>query len=282
MKIYSIKAGDEIHVAVEGKNGLVDATNAGLIYTLEEIISGKGMDLLRTIAGEEDLMPVENPVYAPVAGKDAKLLCIGLNYAAHAEGMKDEIVATPTIFSKFSNALAASGSDVFLPPWEETYDYEAELVAVIGKKTWNVGVDRAMDCIFGYTCGNDLSCRSPQKRSSQWLIGKTMPGFAPCGPCIVTKDSFNPYESVSIRSYVNGELRQDGRTSDMLYGVAELISYASRYVCFEPGDLIFTGTPSGVVMEKVRDERVWLKAGDTVDVVIDGIGTLTNRFVGEK
>ena len=114
-------------------------------------------------------------------------------------------------------------------------------------------------------------------RSGQWLIGKTMPGFGPCGPCIVTADSFDPEAGKNIRSYVNGVLRQNGSTTEMIFSCAQIVSYASKYIRLEPGDLIFTGTPSGVALEE--KEKVWLKPGDVVDVFIEDIGTLTNRLV---
>ena len=148
-----------------------------------------------------------------------------------------------------------------------------------GKRAWNVTEEEAPSHIFGYTCGNDLSCRVPQKRTSQWLIGKALPGFGPCGPCIATADGFDPLSGKRIRSWVNGELRQDGSTADMIHSCARIVSYASRYIALEPGNLIFTGTPSGVALEKHGDEQKWLRPGDVVDVEIEGIGRLTNKMV---
>ena len=171
------------------------------------------------------------------------------------------------------------GAAVELPEWEESYDYEAELVIVMGKRAWNVTEEEAPSRIFGYTCGNDLSCRVPQKRTSQWLIGKALPGFGPCGPCIATADGFDPLSGKRIRSWVNGELRQDGSTADMIHSCTHIVSYASHYIALEPGDLIFTGTPSGVALEKHGDEQKWLRPGDVVDVEIEGIGRLTNKMV---
>ncbi|MCR5137253.1 MAG: fumarylacetoacetate hydrolase family protein [Oscillospiraceae bacterium] len=208
---------------------------------------------------------------------DSKIVCVGLNYRSHAEHAGFAIPETPTIFSKFTNALTFDGASVELPPWELSYDYEAELVIVMGRTAWGVSEEEAKDCIFGYTCGNDLSCRASQSRSGQWLIGKTMPGFAPVGPVIVPADNFDAFRPHAIRSYVNGELRQDGNISDLIFNCAEIVSYASRYVRLEPGDLIFTGTPSGTAME-YKDELHWLKPGDTVEIEIEGIGTLKNFF----
>ena len=205
-----------------------------------------------------------------VVSINSKVVCIGLNYRSHAEKAGFPIPEQPTVFSKFSNALAYDGDEVELPSWE--------LVIVIGKTAWNVSEEDAPACICGYTCGNDLSCRASQMRSGQWLIGKTMPGFAPVGPAIVSADSFDAFAPHAIRSYVNGELRQDGDISDMIFNCAQVVSYVSKYIRLEPGDLIFTGTPSGVALEKKDDEH-WLKPGDTVEIEIEGIGTLRNKMV---
>ena len=213
-----------------------------------------------------------------IVSANSKVVCIGLNYRSHAEKAGFAIPEQPTVFSKFSNSLAFDGDEVELPSWEISYDYEAELVIVIGKTAWNVSEEEAVSCICGYTCGNDLSCRASQMRSGQWLIGKTMPGFAPVGPFIVSADSFDAFAPHAIRSYVNGELRQDGDISDMIFNCAQVVSYVSKYIRLEPGDLIFTGTPSGVALEKKDDEH-WLKPGDVVDIEIEGIGTLRNTMV---
>lgn len=237
----------------------------------DEIIAGKQVDpSLGTPVTEE-------PSFGNILNRPGKLVCVGLNYKAHADNVDLKTADTPILFSKFADALAPAGSDVELPVWEDSYDYEAELVVVMGKTAWNVPEEKAMEYVFGYTAGNDISVRDPQKRTSQWLIGKTMPGFGPCGPCIVTADELDPFSGVGIRSYVNGELRQNGRTDQMIFSCAQIISYASKYIRLEPGDLIFTGTPSGVGLEK--KEKNWLKPGDVVDVEIETIGTLRNRFI---
>ena len=201
----------------------------------------------------------------------------GSYYKAHAEGIEMKLPEYPILFSKFDNALAPANANVVLPPWESSYDYEAELVIVMGKDCWNVSEEEAMDYVFGYTCGNDFSLRDAQMRSGQWLIGKTMPGFGPCGPCIVTADGYDPNEGKAVRSYVNGQLRQNGTTADMIFNCAKIISYASKYIKLCPGDMIFTGTPSGVALEE--KVKTWLKPGDVVDVEIEGIGRLTNKLV---
>ena len=279
MKIFNIKVNGGIHAAVEGVNGIVDAALAGFEYSTDEAVSGKGLDELEKIAADSSLPAVKDPVFANVLNMPGKLLCIGLNYAAHANATKEELPGSPTVFCKFPESLAACGAGIFLPPWEDSYDYEAELVAILGREAFNVSEEEAEGCIFGYACGNDLSLRAAQKRTSQWLVGKALPDFGPCGPCIVTADSIDPKDGLKIQSYMNGELRQNGNTADMIFSCAQLISYISKYIPLKPGDMIFTGTPSGVIMEKPVEQRVWIRPGDKVDVVIEGIGTLTNTFI---
>lgn len=275
MKLANIIVDGQTHLALVTERGVVDA---GSDLTMERVIAGQGMDKLRAMAEDKSLPVVESPVYANVLSQVGKLVCVGLNYKAHADGIKMQLPEYPILFSKFANALAPCGADVTLPPWEHSYDYEAELVIVMGESAWNVNEEEAMSKVFGYSCGNDLSLRDAQMRSGQWLIGKTMPGFAPCGPCIVTADSLDVAAGIAVRSRVNGELRQDGNTADMIFDCAKVISYASKYIALEPGDLIFTGTPSGVALEKDAAAR-WLKPGDVVEVEIEGIGTLANRMI---
>ena len=278
MKLCNIAVNGEIHLGIVKEKGVVDATAAGFGPDMERVVSGEGMEELRRMEAESGLPLIEAPEYANVLSRPGKLLCVGLNYRAHAQGVNMQEPDYPILFSKFDNALAPAGAEIDLPSWETSYDYEAELVIVMGKSAWNVSEGEAMDLVFGYTCGNDLSCREAQMRSGQWLIGKTLPGFGPCGPCIVTADSFDPGEGKRIRSYVNGELRQDGSTADMIFNCARIISYASRYMKLEPGDLIFTGTPSGVALER-QEGRRWIEAGDKVDVFVEGLGTLSNTMV---
>ena len=279
MKLCNIQTEGGVHLALMTQRGLVDATAAGFVPGMDELIAQGLPEELYRLAEDGSLPIVEEPSYANVVNNIGKLVCIGLNYKAHSEGINMKLPERPIVFSKFANALAPAGASVELPEWEESYDYEAELVLVMGKRAWNVSEEEAMDYVFGYSCGNDLSCRDAQLRSGQWLIGKSMPGFGPCGPYVVTADEFSLEPGKQVRCYVNGQLRQDGNTDEMIFNCADLISYASRYVALEPGDLIYTGTPSGVALEKSEGKRSWLKKGDRVDVEIEGIGTLTNYMV---
>ena len=277
MKLCNILVDGAVRLAVVTERGVVDAAAAGL--SMREVIAGADRAPLEAIAADPSLPVAAEPVYANVVDPVGKLVCIGLNYRQHAINTNMPIPKYPVLFSKFADALVPSGAAVELPAWEDSYDYEAELVIVMGREAWGVSREEAKACVFGYTCGNDLSCRDAQMRSGQWLIGKTMPGFGPCGPCIVTADEFDPDEPHAIRSYVNNEKRQDSDITDMIFPVAEIVSYSSRYVHLSPGDLIFTGTPSGVALEGGENKYGWLRAGDEVEIRIDGIGRLRNRLI---
>ena len=219
----------------------------------------------------------EAPAAPAVTGSN-KILCIGLNYRQHAIERGLPFPAAPVLFSKYPNALCADGDNIRLLPEYTEYDYEAELVAVIGKTARNVCAEDALDYVFGYTCGNDLSTRDLQKtRGGQWVLSKSLDGFAPVGPCVTTSDEIDPTD-LRIRCRVNGELRQDSSTSDMIYSVAQIIEDLSRHMTLAPGDLIFTGSPQGVIQGYPTDKRQWLKPGDQMDVTIENIGTLHNTL----
>ena len=215
---------------------------------------------------------------APVLTGTDRIFCIGLNYRQHAKECNLPLPPAPVLFNKFSNTLAAHGDCVKLEPDYKEYDYEAELVAVIGKPARNVSADEALDYVFGYTCGNDLSCRDLQfARGNQWVLSKTFDGFAPIGPCLVPAGEVDP-QDLAISSVVNGEVRQNSNTNDMIFTLAEIIADLSRHFTLQPGDLIFTGTPQGVMHGYPADQKNWLKPGDKVDIVIETIGTLTTTF----
>ena len=209
-----------------------------------------------------------------------KILCVGLNYKSHAEETGGEAPKEPVIFSKFNDALAEDGQEIVLPPWHRCYDYEAELVTVMGAPLYHAGSEEeARAAIGGYTCGNDLSARDCQFRSNQWLIGKSLPGFAPIGPRIVPATQFDPSAPHRITCEVNGVTVQDDDVTNMIFSCAGIVAYISQFMPLSPGDLIFTGTPSGVILGKPKGHRTWLKPGDEVAVTIEGIGTLRNRLV---
>ncbi len=215
--------------------------------------------------------------YGPCVLNPQKIICIGLNYRRHAQETNAQVPVTPVLFSKFNNTLAACNEPVPLPQNAVEYDYEAELVVVIGKRARYVSQAQALEYVAGYCNGNDISARDLQRRTSQWLLGKTPDKFLPLGPYLVTADEAGDAQAKPIRCWLNGALRQESNTSDMVFGIAELVSYISQYLTLEPGDLISTGTPEGVILG--MKEKNWLKPGDEVVVEVEGFGRLVNRMV---
>lgn len=218
--------------------------------------------------------------YAPCVPAGGKIICVGLNYRQHAAESGLAVPQTPVLFSKFNNALAACREEIPLGSNAEQYDYEAELVVVIGVRGKHIPQEKALNHVLGYCCGNDLSARDLQTRTSQWLLGKTPDKFMPVGPYLVTADEAGDPGKKFIRCWLNGELRQNSNTSDMVFSVPELVSYISQYMTLEPGDIISTGTPQGVILG--LPEKVWLKPGDEVVVEVEGLGRLVNRMVAER
>ena len=257
-----------------------DAYSLEVPNTIEQIIvAGKSVieKLQKYVESTSFLIDEDNIVYAPCVTNPEKIICIGLNYLDHANESKMEIPLSPVVFSKFSNALAGNKQEILLPINAKQFDYEAELVIVIGKTAESVSRENAMSYIFGYTIGNDLSARDLQFRTGQWLLGKTCNGFAPIGPYLVTADEVNPSD-LEISCRVNGELRQQGNTKNMIFDCAYIVSYLSQHMTLKPGDIIFTGTPAGVILGYPEEKRVWLKSGDEVSVSIEKIGTLINKL----
>jgi len=212
----------------------------------------------------------------PCAPRPGKIVCVGLNYRRHAEESGMAVPETPVLFSKFANSLAAHGDDVPLPDVAEQYDYEAELGVVIGRAARNVSEADALDHVWGYCSCDDVSARDLQFRSTQWLLGKTLDRFLPLGPHLVSADEAGDPQAQSVRCLVNGDVRQDSSTADMVFGVAELVGYISRFWTLEPGDVIATGTPQGVAQG--RPDKPWLRPGDEVVVEVGRLGRLVNRM----
>jgi 2-keto-4-pentenoate hydratase/2-oxohepta-3-ene-1,7-dioic acid hydratase in catechol pathway len=220
----------------------------------------------------------EGVKHLPCVLHPGKIVCIGLNYRKHALETHAKIPDYPVIFSKFSDAVAAHKQDIPIKPDDWKVDYEAELGILIGREAINVSRKDALKFVFGYFPANDVSARELQLRTSQWLLGKTCPGFAPVGPEVVTADELAAPDNLRIRCFVNGEMRQNSNTSDMIFKCDEIISYCSQYFALEPGDIILTGTPEGVVLGMKEGERKWIVPGDRVEVKIECMATLENSF----
>lgn len=216
--------------------------------------------------------------YGPCIPQNAKLICVGLNYKRHAEESNMPMPEYPVLFNKYNNALTGNNTKVSLPDVANQYDYEAELGVVIGKEAKDIPKEEALEYVFGYCNVNDLSARDLQARSSQWLTGKSLDGFCPVGPYLVTADEIGNPHDLSIQCFVNGEKRQESSTSDLIFKVDELISYISSYITLLPGDIISTGTPKGVILGYPKEKQEWLKPGDEVTVEVESLGRLTNKM----
>jgi 2-keto-4-pentenoate hydratase/2-oxohepta-3-ene-1,7-dioic acid hydratase in catechol pathway len=210
--------------------------------------------------------------------KPGKIVCVGLNYKEHVEEAGENLPKKPILFNKYNNTLAAHNCTIRLPPRDVSYkfDYETELLVVIGKTARNVSEAEALDYVAGYAVGQDFSARDLQlETGGQWMVGKTLDGFAPIGPYFVSADLIDP-NNLTIETYVNDETkpRQNSHTSKFIFNPQKVISYASRLFALEPGDIIFTGTPSGVIIGMPKDKQVWLKAGDRIESRIEKLGAL--------
>ncbi|WP_164667345.1 fumarylacetoacetate hydrolase family protein [Virgibacillus doumboii] len=207
----------------------------------------------------------------------SKIICVGKNYAEHATEMKSDIPDFPVLFAKFPNALIGPEAAIEKNNATQKLDYEVELTAVIGKEASHVNKEHALDYIAGYTIGNDISARDLQKRTPQWLQGKTLDNSTPIGPWVVTADEVGNPGNLSIRSLVNGEERQSSNTEHLIFDIPFLIEFISNLITLKPGDIIMTGTPNGVGF--AMDPPQFLNAGDTVTVEIDKIGRMENKVV---
>lgn len=259
---YSIKL-NSIHDIIENPN---------LQKDIEKIIEAQ--DFSKEFIVEESTLAL-----APVLQKPSKIICVGLNYKRHAEESNMAIPEFPVLFNKFNNSLAAHNEEISLPIDSKENDYEAELAIVIGKNTKDVSEESALNHVFGYCNANDLSSRDLQFRTNQWLLGKALDGFCPIGPYLVTADEVSDPNNLEIKTYINGELRQNSNTIDMIFKCNEIVSYISKYITLVPGDIILTGTPEGVIFGFPEDERVYLKPGDEIIIEIEKLGKLYNKIV---
>ncbi|MBC7779007.1 MAG: fumarylacetoacetate hydrolase family protein [Proteobacteria bacterium] len=281
-------------LGVKTPNGILDVAKAAALFrvkaplSIHDVIEGadcaplaklvaKAMDDPR---GRTVLVSETRAKFGPAVPDPEKILCVGLNYRQHAAETGNPIPPVPILFNKFNNALTGHGSKVKLPTKvDDQFDYEVELVIVIGRTARDVSEADALKYVFGYANGNDLSARGLQMKTTQFMLGKIPDGFAPLGPYVVSADQIADPNDLAIQTYVNGDLRQDLNTSDMIYNCRTIVSYCSRHLTLKPGDIIFTGTPQGVILGYPKDKRVWLKAGDRVRTVIEKLGELEVTLV---
>ncbi len=269
MRLMTIRTSDGTRAArldgdqvVELEDRDVGALLAGGPERLEAARSARG-------AGR----PLADVDLAPVIPKPPKIICVGQNYLAHIQEMGSQPPEYPTIFAKYTRALIGPRDPITLPAVSDKVDWEVELAIVMGREARHVAGEAALGAVAGYTILNDISVRDYQRRTQQWLQGKTFEGTTPVGPALVTADEVDPAD-LALRCEVDGQVMQESRTSDLLFKPQEIVAYISTIITLDPGDIIATGTPAGVGF--VRDPEVFLKAGDEVTIEIEGLGALTN------
>lgn len=253
----------------------------GHIATMLDAVVEGLENVAATELDEGASQPLASTRLGPALPSPRNIICVGKNYPLHAEEEGAEVPPVPLLFGKHSSTVAGHGDAI---EWDPRYatqvDYEAELAVVIGRSARRIPVESALDVVAAYTAANDVSARDLQFGDGQWLRGKSLEGFMPIGPVLVTPDEIGDPQSLALECRVNGEVRQSGNTSEMFYTVAEIISFCSQAFTLQPGDVILTGTPAGVGI--FMDPPALLSDGDIVEVEIEKIGLLANRCVAPE
>lgn len=290
LALCTLKRGGEWGLGVRTERGILDIEAAADHFdiddapeTVDEVLQEGGGETLQEVI--ETALAAKHPkpfflseedvIFGPAVTNPEKIIMVGLNYRKHAAEIKMALPTSPVLFNKFNNALLGHNRTLRLPTKvSKQFDYEVELVIVIGKTASDVSEADALSYVAGYCTGNDFSARDLQRRTSQIMLGKIGDGFAPLGPWFVTADQVPDPNALDLWCDVNGERRQSSNTRDMVFSCAQLISYCSGLMTLKPGDLIYTGTPEGVILGKPESEQVWLKAGDKVSCGIEKLGEL--------
>ncbi len=285
MKLLSFgPAGKERPGVLLGDSLILDLTAAsgGKIASLRHLLV-QGEAGLAKVAGwltlehpPEHLHKVADVRLGPPLTNPSKIVCLGLNYRCHAEEQNARIPANPLLFAKAVTSLAGSGDPVWYPAGEEHLDYEVELAMVVGKTAFRVAPEEWESYIVGYTVLNDISARDAQRSDKKWFRGKSCDTSCPMGPWLVTRDEIPRPDALRLTATLNGEVRQDGTTSDLLFPMPEILAFVSRNITLVPGDIISTGTPKGVGI--FRDPPACMKPGDEISVTVEQLGTLTNTI----
>lgn len=280
MKILNYLKDGIYYSAIQTEKGLVEITDEQDNPLRAKAWNFDDMEMIQKFLAHSEAQSLLNESdieIGPCAYKPSKIICVGLNYQRHAEESNMDAPKYPVLFNKFNNTLVDYGKDIPLGRVGTEFDYEVELGVVIGRTCKNIAKADALDYVLGYCVANDLSCRDLQFKTPQWLLGKSLDKFLPLGKYLVTKDEIPNCQNLDLGCYLNGELRQKSNTADMIFSVAEIIAFISLHMTLEPGDLILTGTPEGVIMG--MEEKKWLKPGDIVRVEIEKLGSVTNKMV---
>jgi 2-keto-4-pentenoate hydratase/2-oxohepta-3-ene-1,7-dioic acid hydratase in catechol pathway len=294
LTLLTMRRDGEYRLGVKTEKGILDVKEAARFLhlpapaTMDDLLQnedGPSLNALieaarKSVDAQPALVKEESVEYGPVVTRPEKIVCVGLNYRRHALEVGMPIPKQPVLFNKFNNALNSHKGTIKLPSAvAEKFDYEVELVMVMGKETRNVSEADALSHVAGYCTGNDFTARDLQlETGGQWMVGKTPDQFAPLGPYLVTADQVDP-DNLKIECRVNGETRQSSNTSDFIFNSRQMISYISRVITLRPGDIIFTGTPEGVIQGHPPDKRVWLKPGDKVACSLEKLAELRFELV---
>jgi acylpyruvate hydrolase len=291
MKIVGFEANGGLHLGVVEGGEVIDlqAVDKTMSNDLGEVLRRNNGELapLRDVvkrAPAAARRPLKGLKFGLPVAKPGKVICLGLNYLEHVKegSQRDNIPKFPTIFMRGTTSLVPHGEPIIRPKASETLDYEAELIFVVGKRAKHLTVDNACSCIAGYACGNEGSVREYQRKTTQWDMGKNFDRTGGFGPWMVTADEVPPGgKGLKIQSRLNGQVMQSDNTDNMMFPVAETIAYITQGLTLEPGDIIFTGTPSGVGHAR-KPNPVWMKPGDTCEIDIEGVGVLVNPIEAEK
>jgi 2-keto-4-pentenoate hydratase/2-oxohepta-3-ene-1,7-dioic acid hydratase in catechol pathway len=294
LTLLTVRRNGVYRLGVKTGKGILDAPAAAQLLhmhapsTMDDLLQdedGPSLNALVSAALESGaaraaFVREESIEYGPVVIRPEKIVCVGLNYRRHAKEVNMAIPAQPVLFSKYNNSLSAHRGAIKLPvEIAKKFDYETELVIVVGRNAKNVSEADALSYVAGYCTGNDFSARDLQfDTGGQWMVGKTPDQFAPLGPYLVSADQVNP-DRLNIECRVNGEIRQSSNTEDFIFTSAQIVSYISRHMTLKPGDIIFTGTPEGVILGHPKDKQVWLKAGDRIACSVEKLGELEFELI---
>ncbi|HLJ85374.1 MAG TPA: fumarylacetoacetate hydrolase family protein [Candidatus Angelobacter sp.] len=294
LTLLTMRRNGHYRLGVKTEKGILDTVEAGKLLhlqapgTMDDLLQQEQGPSLNALVDAALKSPAAHAIfikedtieYGPVVTRPEKIVCVGLNYRKHAHEIGATIPKQPVLFSKFNVALNNHNGKLRLPVEIATkFDYEVELVMVIGKQARNVSEADALSYVAGYCTAQDFSARDLQlETGGQWMIGKTPDQFAPIGPYMVTADQVDP-DNLKLECRVNGETRQSSNTNDFIFNSRQMISYISRHITLKPGDIIFTGTPEGVILGYPKEKQVWLKAGDKIACSIEKLGELKFELV---
>jgi 2-keto-4-pentenoate hydratase/2-oxohepta-3-ene-1,7-dioic acid hydratase in catechol pathway len=280
VKLISFRApGGQASYGIVTATGVVDAGRRLEPSSLRSALGAGLLESIRALAQEKPDHALSEVQLLPPIPEPAKLIMIGLNYRSHQEELGVPAPKNPMVIARFANSQVGHGQPIVRPLVSEQLDYEGELAVVMGARAWRVSKDAALSAVLGYACYMDGTIRDFQGHTSQLTPAKSFPGTGAFGPWIVTRNEIADPDSLDLTTRINGEVMQDASTSDMIWGVADLVSYLSTFLELQPGDVICTGTPKGVGSR--RNPPRWLKPSDQVEVEIAGIGILGNSVVAE-